>query len=367
MPPKARAKSTDSKKKTTKKGYPGEPPDEKQQILDYLEGVTSSEATEEDVMKTFKLLEQGLSQSDRPQLQAACATIERICEEGQGLHAFMDAKGVETLLAFTRRMQKASFPKSDTEAVTSAAAGIYRQAAHWLDDIDEVDFNELPYVLKLAHWLGAEDEDVALASLSAMERFVLYRLEHAVTLLSSDALTIVHRIIGHQRAPELVTEAFILLFRLTDIAAKLVVPLLHRENGLISTVVEAMTQAPLNMRLQLAGLRLLCLWGQLQVPEEPGEVLLPGEVKNLREPIRQAKAFETGQTIISNLSRSGFTHAASWMSAIASRLPRPGSSSGNAHGRGRRRSTADGGGRRKSMDAGSRRSSVVKRPSKEKS
>eukprot|EP00913_Durusdinium_trenchii_P010193 g9555.t1 len=57
-------------------------------------------------------------------------------------------------------------------------------------------------------------------------------------------------------------QAFTLLFRLCDAPAPAVVPLVTDESDIVRTVVESMTQAPLNMRLQLAGIRLLALWSQ---------------------------------------------------------------------------------------------------------
>jgi len=329
MPPKGRAKSqpkADSKKKsTTGKKSPSAPiSDKKQQELDFLAEVTY-EASVEDVQKSFKLLGYGLKEGDRHYLKAGCSAIERVCEEHEGLQTLIKAKGVETMLSIVRHMPHAHVSPSMSEAINAAAAAVYRQSSTWLDEVDQVDFHELPNVLHLAHWLGAEDEDVALSSLTAMERFILYRSEHAATLLASDALQVIHRIVGHNRTPELVTEAFSLVFRLCDtMQAEAVVPLVIKESGLVKTVVESLQQAPLNMRLQLTGLRLLALWSTLTfTPTEDAAAFRREQPTDLKDLVRQAGAEDHAKEVVSNLSRSGLTHAAGWISAIASRLPRP--------------------------------------------
>jgi len=353
MPPKSRAKSkpaADSKKKSTtgKKASPSPAApisDKKQQELNFLAEVTY-EASVEDVQKSFKLLGYGLKEGDRHYLKAGCSAIERVCEEHEGLQTLIKAKGVETMLSIVRHMPHAHVSPSMSEAINAAAAAVYRQSATWLDELDQVDFHELPNVLHLAHWLGAEDEDVAISSLAAMERFVLYRGEHAVTLLASDALQVLHRIIGHNRTPELVTEAFSLLFRLCDLCSgQAVVPVVIKESGLVKTVVESLQQAPLNMRLQLTGLRLLALWSTLTMEvEDTGYTR--SEPKDLKDLVRQANAEDHAREVVANLSRSGLTHAAGWISAISSRLPGPVSKSEPGGIAAQRRTPPQGKGRR---------------------
>ncbi|CAE7877035.1 NPEPPS [Symbiodinium necroappetens] len=243
-----------------------------------------------------------------------------LCAKQQMLET--NAKGVETMLSFLRHLPQAHVAPNTSEAVNAAAAAMFQRAACWLNDVDEVDFDQLQHVLYLAFWLGAEDEDVALSALDAIERFTLYRSENGATLLQSDVLQVLHRIIGHNRAPELVSEAFTLLYRLCDAPAPAVVPLMTEESGLVRTVVESMLQAPLNMRLQLAGVRLLALWAQFDVAEDPEAEVAMSDQKDLKQFVREANAAEVAKEVAANLTRAGLTHAASWMSAISSRLPK---------------------------------------------
>ncbi|CAJ1388287.1 unnamed protein product [Effrenium voratum] len=317
MPPKSRSKSLariDSQKKIKKIATATISEDKKAADLKWLEEVNSS-IGESLVPRVFQLLGFGLAQGERQFLRAGSSAVERICEDNEGFISLVKAKGVETMLSFLRHLPQAQIAPATSEAVNAAGAAIFRRAAAWLDEVDEVDFDQLQHVLYLAFWLGGEDEDVALSALGAFERFTLYRTENGATLLQSEVIQVLHRIIGHNRAPELVSEAFTLLYRLCDAPAAVVVPLLTDENGIIQTVVESMTQAPLNMRLQLAGLRLLALWSQYDVGEDPADQ------KDLKLFIREANAYEVSRDVISNLTRAGLSHAATWMSTISSRLP----------------------------------------------
>ncbi|CAK9072007.1 Puromycin-sensitive aminopeptidase [Durusdinium trenchii] len=320
MPPKSRSKSlarAETQKKALKKAATASATSDKKQVdLSFLDEVDSS-VDESLVPKVFQLLGYGLAQGDRPCLLAACNAVERICEDSYGFITLVKAKGVETMLSFLRHLPQAHVAPATSEAVNAAAAAIFQRAAVWLDEVDEVDFDQLQHVLHLAFWLGSEDEDVALSALGAIERFTLYRSENGATLLQSDVLQVLHRIIGHNRAPELVSEAFTLLFRLCDAPAPAVVPLVTDESDIVRTVVESMTQAPLNMRLQLAGIRLLALWSQLDLGEDPAV----SESKDLKQFIREANGFEVSREVIANLKRAGLSHAAGWMSTISCRLP----------------------------------------------
>lgn len=306
MAPKSRSKSlarAETQKKALKKSATtaAVTTEKKQVDLSFLEEVDSS-IDENRIPKVFQLLGFGLAQGDRQCLLAACSAVERICQDKEGFITLVKAKGVETMLSFLRHLPQAHVSPATSEAVNAA---------------DEVDFDQLQHVLHLAFWLGSEDEDVALSALGAIERFTLYRSENGATLLQSDVLQVLHRIIGHNRAPELVSEAFTLLYRLCDAPAPAVVPLVTDESDLVRTVVESMTQAPLNMRLQLAGIRLLALWSQFDLGEDPAI----SDQKDLKQFIREANGYEVSREVIANLKRAGLSHAAAWMSTISSRLP----------------------------------------------
>lgn len=321
MAPKSRSKSlarAETQKKALKKSATtaAVTTEKKQVDLSFLEEVDSS-IDENRIPKVFQLLGFGLAQGDRQCLLAACSAVERICQDKEGFITLVKAKGVETMLSFLRHLPQAHVSPATSETVNAAAAAIFQRASTWLDEVDEVDFDQLQHVLHLAFWLGSEDEDVALSALGAIERFTLYRSENGATLLQSDVLQVLHRIIGHNRAPELVSEAFTLLYRLCDAPAPAVVPLVTDESDLVRTVVESMIQAPLNMRLQLAGIRLLALWSQFDLGEDPAI----SDQKDLKQFIREANGYEVSREVIANLKRAGLSHAAAWMSTISSRLP----------------------------------------------
>jgi len=84
------------------------------------------------------------------------------------------------------------------------------------------------------------------------------------------------------------------------------VPYLQHEQGLVSTVVESLNSAPLNLRLQLTGLRLLAIWAR-----HPSH-----EVRAL---LRKAEPAPALDGTVEKLSKGGFPHTAAWVSAIAAR------------------------------------------------
>ncbi|CAE8632149.1 unnamed protein product [Polarella glacialis] len=321
MPPKNRSKTV-VKKVAVERASDADLVDKQTLDLEFLSQVDSS-SDEDAISKTFHFMSHGLSEGSREYVKASCLAVEQICEDDEGLLTMIKADGIEQMLAIIRYVPTADISPSLSEAVNAAAAALHRRAALWLEHVDEVDFHLLPEVLYVATWLGAEDEDVALHALGAIERFVLHAVENSTLLLESDGLEVLHRIIGAHRAPELVTEALMLLFRVCDLPPETIVGHVVKESGLIQTVVESMQHAPLNMRLQFAGLRLLALWARFRAPEVDPNIpsMSMNDVKDLIGLLKEARAMDVAQEVISNLQRSGLAHAASWMSVIALRLP----------------------------------------------
>merc|ERR1712159_87944 len=99
-------------------------------------------------------------------------------------------------------------------------------------------------------------------------------------------------------------ETLVLIFHVCDVPAEYVKPKLLSELPLIKTVVETLDQAPVNMRLQVAGLRLLAMWQNF-------------EDKRIDKAVREANAPETFRNAMDNLSKAGFAHAAAWIDSIA--------------------------------------------------
>merc|ERR1712129_91810 len=127
---------------------------------------------------------------------------------------------------------------------------------------------------------------------------------HRKSILQSGGLELLHRILCAHRSPEFCQETLVLLFHVCDVPKEDVKPKLLAELTIIKTVTETLDQAPVNMRLQVAGLKLLALWQNL-------------EDKKIDKAMREANAHETFRVAYGNLSKAGFTHAASWLDTIA--------------------------------------------------
>mmetsp|Transcript_68163 Transcript_68163/g.134603 ORF Transcript_68163/g.134603 Transcript_68163/m.134603 type:complete len:316 (+) Transcript_68163:1-948(+) len=257
-----------------------------------------------EIVQLIAILGKATSEGDVDLLQEACNACG--CIFGACSHAafscFLQHGGVEALLSAAQLEAG-----QGGDAAVCACGPLCRGAAAWLGQVDEVDFHELPWVLSLAKLLGCVDEEVAMEALGAVERFVLHRREHAVAMLQGGVLQVVHQILGVHRNPELVQEAFVVTFRICDMPKEAVVNHICEERPLVGTVVEALGHAPLNMRLQMAGLRLLALWARM------------GERKVLAS-IAEADAHAALKRTLAELERSDLSHAAAWVSAAVGRI-----------------------------------------------
>mmetsp|Transcript_458 Transcript_458/g.1470 ORF Transcript_458/g.1470 Transcript_458/m.1470 type:complete len:259 (-) Transcript_458:70-846(-) len=185
-------------------------------------------------------------------------------------------------------------------------------AGEWLASLDYVDFKEMGNFVYIGSWLAGHNEDLALEVMETIHRSVLDKVENAVALLQGGALHVLHKILVHHRAPELVEEAFQMLVRLCDLPQEAtedyVVPMLLEEPDLVKTVVESMEHGPLNLRMQLQGLRIMSIWARME----------SHEVRNLlRKNQKPLTALFEGTE--HKLGKAGYSHAASWVSTIASR------------------------------------------------
>merc|ERR1712050_461249 len=91
----------------------------------------------------------------------------------------------------------------------------------------------------------------------------MQQMVHRLGILQAGGLNLLHRILAAHRAPEFCHETITLISHICDVPEDALKPRLMEELTIIDTVVETLEAAPVNMRLQLAGLRLLALWGQL--------------------------------------------------------------------------------------------------------
>merc|ERR1712048_494050 len=94
------------------------------------------------------------------------------------------------------------------------------------------------------------------------------------------------------------------------------------EKDLVTSIVETLTEAPLNIRLQIAGLRLLCLWNQPEVlppdmeyADKEDAILLKDRV---RQVLKEAGVPAVFTKVKDDLGRAGLQHQAAWVSCLAS-------------------------------------------------
>jgi len=266
--------------------------------IDFVQGL-GADCDKEDVRRLLELFGSSRDKKDTPLLVGAGEAIGRVCSEAHGLKLFKDAEGVIAV---------AQLAAEPVQALRPAVEGLCKGAAEWLDAVDPVDYHELNNVLYFTLWLGGVDEDVAVSAVGAMERFTLHLPQHSVGMLQAGVLNLLHGLIGEHRNPEFVEQVFSFLYLLCDLPAEVVEAPLNEELEIIGTVVEMLQEAPLNMRLQMTGLRLLAMWctrfrGHGDIPDT----------------IREYGAGALFEDAVRVLDRSGLTHYAAWVSGMAGR------------------------------------------------
>mmetsp|Transcript_117231 Transcript_117231/g.331724 ORF Transcript_117231/g.331724 Transcript_117231/m.331724 type:complete len:352 (-) Transcript_117231:103-1158(-) len=278
-------------------------------------GLTWSQAS----AKSVALMREGIKKNDEELLHHAFAAVERLCVEGADAEAFFELvknEGVETV-----GRSALESPHNVRRNAESALAAIYLRASSYLDVVDPVDFFEVPNVMFLGNALAVIDEDVALSTLAAMERFAMHRIDNAISMLEQNALQLFHLLLSAHRSPEVCHETLTVMFRLCDLPNDTFASYLLHERELIPAVVEMLNEAQLNMRLQVAGLRLLCLWNQPEVFPEDTEFADKEDATMLKDQIRaamkEAGAVQILERAVDNLTRGGLHHQAAWFSCMA--------------------------------------------------
>merc|ERR1711941_36458 len=110
---------------------------------------------------------------------------------------------------------------------------------------------------------------------------------------------------GTHRTPEFCQETMMLMYHICDVPKDIIKPVVLKELSLIKTIVETLDEAPVNMRLQFTGVRLITMLLNLESPK-------------IYQALKKARAAETLEAAIDNLKKGGFSHAVAWLEGIAS-------------------------------------------------
>jgi len=307
--------------------------------VSFLRSITP-QSKQEDFKRMVKLI----SQPAKATLEVIKSGIEasrRYCQDAKGFDRFVRNGGLEALGMIPRRVEEAQadFQESriraynllerdhragtdDSDGVapskestmirlaTEALASLEDAACSWLALVDHVEFQDMPLTVAVAKYMGCLSKLVAFHALKTLERFVLHRRANCKALLEQGALQIMHQMLGTHRSPELVLETLWMLFRLTDPPGKQSARHVVEEQDLLTTVVQSLKSSDTDMRIQLAGLRLLSLWGQW--PDTA-----------LQEALSRCRACDELDRAVRDLSKTGAPHMAMWLRTVAMRsLPR---------------------------------------------
>jgi len=298
MPPNKNTKQATVKKKVK----PGDLGD-----LEFLSSLSSEGTTDKDVHRAVKLFMEAREKKQKDVLISVGEALDRLCADTTGLMLVKEAGVVPTLAGVAADVYEAG-GKHTRKAVDALCRGTIA----WLDEVDPIDFMELSNLMYFAHELGGVCEDVAMASLTAIARFAHHRPEHAAGMLQAGVVRVLHALVSEHRSPEFVEEVFSILYLLCDLPAEAVYEHVEGEMEILTTVVEMLGDGPLNMRLQLAGFRLLgVLFSRLRAMSE-----------ETKRAIDDTGAKDLLIGAMQKLKAAGYPDQAAWLHVVAGRALR---------------------------------------------
>jgi len=275
--------------------------------IQFLASLTP-EATSKEFSKLASIIANAAGRGLTDTLQAACHTTARLSEEESGFFGISTAGCLDTIMTIVH-----ADPRTAGGEVATTQEICFQRAVSWCETVDHLDFTKVGLLMDMVNRYADKDEDIAVSSLGAMERFAAHRLENCITMLHAGVIPLLHRILAAHRTPELCQDVFAVLYRICDVPGSELAEHIAQEKTLVLSIVETMGHAPLNMRLQVSGLRLLALFSRLHGNSE------------LQEAIEEAGAQAALQRTLADLERAGFTHIAAWASVVGGmlRVPRP--------------------------------------------
>jgi len=263
----------------------------------FLKGL-SGKSKAADLEKLLNMIDEAELKEDADTLRKCCTAITRVTGTDAGFWLLYKNGMLEVLSHVLEQVERV---KLDVQVAYNA---MVQQAAAWIATVDAIDFFKLDQVLELANRFAGEYRSVALSSVATLDRFTMQQVVHRKAILQAGGLHLIHRILSAHRSPEFCQETFVFLFHVCDIPPEGAKPALKKELSIINTICETLDQAPMNMRMQVAGLRVMSLWQNWNDPA-------------IDKAMRDAGADATYRAARESLISAGFMHAASWIDAIA--------------------------------------------------
>lgn len=294
MPPKKSGKAA-----AKRKPKPGDQSD-----LEFLHSLAPEYVSEGEFRQLATLFKSAREKRQKDVLQACGVALERICADMSALITLKDSGCLPAIAS------AAADPLDGPGKLTRhVVEHLCQGASSWLEKVDPIDFTEISTLMYFSHHLGGVDVDIAGSAVAAITRFANHRPEHTVSMLEAGALKTLHGLLSVHRGPEFVEEVFRLLRLICDLPPVVVWPHLEVEMDLITTILELISNAPLNMRLQVSGFRLLGVLSQRNrnYAPEVGEMIRKGDARSLLE------------DAVQKLQYAGFPDHAAWLRVIAGR------------------------------------------------
>jgi hypothetical protein len=287
----SRKSKTEQRKKNVK--------DTQEKLDDKFLKAIQTKASDKDVEKLTMIIQNSMNKDDTAMVQKCCEAVARACQSDDGFFALYRGGIFETMEVIKQHMGALALD------VDIAHSALIEAVAKWLAEVDHVDFFRLPQVLELTSKFAGAYKAVALSAVSTLDRFAMQQVVHRITILKSGGLHLLHQILATHRAPEFCQETIELIYHVCDVPREAAQSEIARELSLITTVIETLDEAPVNMRLQFTGLRLLALWQNF-------------DDKKISSAMAESKVAKTLKRALGNLQKGGFMHAAAWLDGLAS-------------------------------------------------
>eukprot|EP00928_Gymnodinium_smaydae_P013804 TRINITY_DN15008_c1_g2_i1.p1 TRINITY_DN15008_c1_g2~~TRINITY_DN15008_c1_g2_i1.p1 ORF type:complete len:378 (+),score=95.37 TRINITY_DN15008_c1_g2_i1:103-1134(+) len=272
-----------------------------------------------DIAKLVSTVYEGVKNKKSDILRSGRLAIERLCgeeAEPEQYFALLRAEGLETVAYMA-----AEGPKEGKKESEYTQQCMYAYAARWLDEVDEMNFQEVPNVVYLGSAIAPYSNDVAHSFLAAVERFSVYRGENAATFLEQGLVRQCHVLLSSHRSPEFCHEVVTVLFSVCDGPLDFFAKYVAAEVGIIKTILHVLRDQPLHMRLQTSTFQLMALWNQQEEFPQDMEYPEKEDIMLAKDKLRAAMLSDRTPTLLAraldNLDRAGLNNQAAWLETIA--------------------------------------------------
>lgn len=274
--------------------------------IETLENITAA-SNASAAQQVVDILSPAASGEEKDVVRACCLALLRLMQEQKGFFGVIKASAMECLHAIKETIvpEEEDMPAVFEQEVRVVRDEASKKAAAYIENVDHIDFHELPQVLLLVAKLHRESELVCRKGFVTLMRFASYDTEHRKQIMPP-MVPVIAYVLKNFIEPLLLRQSLHSLCRLfpgpfgKDAAA-----LVLADEDFLPAVINVLKDHPADMGMQLNGFRLLTVWSRASI--------------ELRQEVLNSAAPGLLQTHHKTISDAGLDHIGSWLWAIAGR------------------------------------------------